>query len=244
LVQKAHRESKKGSKPILWLDRTSAFGLSFPQANTFPVGQIVKLHYNYVSKLSSTGVSGIFMPERWFRLSNIYDPDTAVGGGQPYYYDTLFGSNGTSAPYAQWRVVRSKVDVQFYNDNTSGASACMAGVTVALNLNTTAGTVAATQLMMQRPNTKIVPCTTVNGPQGTPGFTLWVDHAKMMGVKDMKDADDQIGNYNAGPSGNELDVGLVMFPIDTTSDTTIEIWYRLHITYYVECRSVNTVTES
>jgi len=236
------KKSKK-TKPILWLDRTAALGLSFPQANTFPAGHVTKLHYNVIGDLTSTGVGGTFMPEKFYRLNSIYDPDAAVGGAQPYYYDTLFGSNGTSAPYRQWRILKTKIDLQWYNDNTSSGAAMMVGASIALDLNATAGTVAASQLMMQRPNTRIIPLPVMTGPAGVSGMTIYVDHKQMYGVQDMKDADDQIGNYNSGPSGAELILALLLFPIDTAG-AGAQAWYRLHITYTVECRTLNTVVES
>lgn len=236
-------KKKKASKPILWLDRTAALGLGFPQANTFPAGQVLKLHYNVIGDLTSTGSAGTFMPEKFYRLNSIYDPDASVGGAQPYYYDTLFGSNGTSAPYRQWRVIKTKVDLQWYNDNTSSGAAMMVGASVALDLNATAGNVAASQLMMQRPHTRIIPLPVMTGPGGINGMSFYVDHKQLLGVTNMKDADDQIGNYNSGPSGAEIILGLLTFPIDTAGNGA-QVWYRLHITYTVECRTMNTVVES
>lgn len=239
------KKQKKKSVPVLWLDRTSARGLGFPQANTFPAGMVTKLHYNVVSDMTSTGTSGTFMPERFYRLNSLYDPDASLGGAQPYYYDTLFGVNGTSAPYRQWRVLKTRIDVQWYNDNTASGAAMMVGACVALDLNTTAGTVAASQLMMQRPHTRIVPLPVMSSGQGVAGFTFYVDHKQLLGVKDMKDADDQIGYSNNSPVGAEVSLGLFTFPIDTGNvSTAVQVWYRLHITYTVECRMLNTVVES
>jgi len=232
-----------GRVPILWRDRTVAKGLSFPQADTFPSGQVVKLHYNVVGSLTCTGVSGTFLAEVLYRLNSVYDPQHAVGGAQPYYYDALFGGNGGAAPYNKYRVLRSRVDVLFFNDNSATTSNMMVGCSVALNLNATNGTVAASQLMMQRPNTRIVPLPPIVD-QSTPGFTFWVDNKQLLGRKDMKDADDQIANYDANPLGDEPRLGLFCFPIDTASVATVEIWYRLHITYYVECMGLNTSSES
>lgn len=230
--------------PVLFYDRTVARGLSFPQAETFPAGQIVKLHYNHVNSLTSTGVSGTFMPEYVYRLNSAYDPNLTGTGGQPYFFDTLFGANGTSAPYRQYRVLSTKIDIQWYNDNTSSGAAMMVGASVGLELYTTAGTVAASQLMMQRPNTRIVPGPVMSNGQGVTGMTIYVSHKKLLGVKDMKDADDQIADYNSSPAGASPLLGLFVFPIDTGSALTVEVWYRVHITYTVECRTLNTVTES
>lgn len=240
------RSARKGKKrvPVLFVMQTIALGFQFPQADTFAVPFFTKLHYNVVADLNATGTAGTFMPEVQYRLNNIYDPVVAVGGGQPYYYDTLFGSNGTSAPYRNWRVIKTRVDILWYNDNTSASASMMCGATVGLDLNATAQTVAASQLAMQRPNTRIIPVMPNASSGAVAGMTIYVDHKQLLGVTNMKDADDQIGYYNAGQSGQEVTLQLFTFPIDTASTSTIQMWYRLHITYTVECRTLNTVTES
>lgn len=235
---------KKTRVAVLFRDRTVALGLGFGQADTFPQTQVVKLHYNYLLDMTMTGVSGSFVAQYAFRLNNIYDTVSAAGGTQPYYYDTLFGANGTAAPYRQWRVLKSKVDLQFLQDNSSATAAVMGGCSVGLDLQAIAGTTGGAQLAMQRPNTRIVPLSPLSSPSANNGMTVWVDHAKMLGVKDIKDADDQVGTYNSGPAGSEITFNVIAFPVDQTSDTSIQIWYRIHITYYVECRTLNTVTES
>jgi len=240
----ARRQGKK-RVAVLFVDRTTAKGLGWPQANTFPVPYFTELHYNLVLSQDVNPNGGVFLDEDLFRLNSPYDPVVAVGGAQPYYYDTLFGANGTSAPYGEYRVLRSRVDIQFYNDNTSGGAAMMVGCYVGTDLATTATTAAGSQLLMQRANGRVVPCAPLSGGQATPGFTIYVDHAKMLGVKDMKDADDQIGAWNGNPPGTPVHLSVFSFPIDTGSTSTgIQIFYRLHITYYVECREQNTVSES
>lgn len=241
---RSSRRYAKKRMAILWLDRTVSKGLSFPQADTFPPTQMLKFHYNVVSSMTSTGSGGVFVVENFFRLNDIYDPVVAVGGAQPYYYDTVFGDNGTSAPYRNWRVIRSRVDIQFFNDNSSASASLFAGVQVGLDLSAVSGTTGGAQQLMERPNARVIPVGPQVGGTATSGFTLWVDHKKLLGVKDMKDADDQIGAWNAGPTGPDVTLGLFQFPVDTGSVTTIELWYRLHITYYVECRTLNTVTDS
>jgi len=242
------RSARRGQKKrvaVLWFDRTVAKGLSWPQANTFPVPYYTELHYNLVLSMDVNPNAGVFLDEDLFRLNSPYDPVVAVGGAQPYYYDTLFGANGTSAPYGEYRVLRTRVDIQFYNDNTSGAASMMVGCYVGTDLSTTATTAAGAQLLMQRPNGRTVPCPPLSQSGATPGFTMFVDHKQLLGVKDMKDADDQIGPWNGNPPGTPVHLSVFCFPIDYSSTSTgIQIFYRLHITYYVECREQNTVSES
>lgn len=241
---RSSRGKSKGRVPILWLDRTVSFGLGIGQADTFPTPNVVKLHYNRLHNLQSTGTAGTFMPEELYRLNNIYDTVFSVGGTQPYYYDTLFGGNGAGAPYREWRVLRTKVEIQFFNDNSTSTTACFVGCGVGLDLSTTAQNVAASQLLMQRPNTRVVPCTANGNDQSCPAMTFWVDHKQLLGVKDMKDADNQVGTYNSGPNGNSINLLVFQFPVETSSTVTYDIWYRLHITFYVEARCLNTVDES
>lgn len=242
--RKTLKQMRKMRPAILWYNRTMGKGLGFPQATTFPAVYYTTLHYNKVGSLVSTGSAANFVASYFFRLNNVYDPDQTGTGGQPYYYDTLFGGNGAAAPYREWRVIRTRVDVEFYNDNTSGAAATMCGMTCDTNVSSVAATVAGSQLLMQRPNTRIIPVAPLSSGTATSGFTTYVDHKKLLGVKDMKDADDQIGTYNTSPTGAVINAVLWQFPIDTASVTQIEVWYRIHITYTVECRGLNTVDES
>lgn len=44
-----------------------------------------------------------------FRANDLYDPDAAIGGNQPRYFDTLCGGDGTSAPYKKFIVTGCKI---------------------------------------------------------------------------------------------------------------------------------------
>jgi len=68
----------------------------------FPSRQFVKLVYqDYLTGTSSGGtfVSGTY------GLNSLYDPDSAIGGHQPYYFDQL------STIYARYRVLKCKIDI-------------------------------------------------------------------------------------------------------------------------------------
>lgn len=93
--------------------------LSLSPLLPFPPVKYVKFRYSTLVQLSP--VSGAIAVHS-FTLNGLYDPDYTGTGGQPRYFDTLVGSNGTSAPYKKYQVVSATVSSTFVNGNGSGAS--------------------------------------------------------------------------------------------------------------------------
>ena len=48
-----------------------------------------------------------------YSINSLYDPNVTGTGNQPRFFDTLCGSNGGAAPYQQYRVYASKIEVTF-----------------------------------------------------------------------------------------------------------------------------------
>lgn len=56
------------------------------------------------------------------RGNSPYDPDYAVGGNQPRWYDTFLGAQNTDAPYGKYICYGSKIIMTVYQDPTLGGS--------------------------------------------------------------------------------------------------------------------------
>ena len=48
-----------------------------------------------------------------YSINSLYDPNVTGTGNQPRFFDTICGANNTSAPYQQYRVYASKIEVTF-----------------------------------------------------------------------------------------------------------------------------------
>jgi len=215
-----------------------AFGAG--QARTFPARLVTKLVYNEMAYLTFDSST---MAQPLYRLNAPYDIVVAIGGNQPYYYDTLCGPNGTLAPYYRYRVLYSTVYVEFMNVS-NGSTGLYVGAGVALALNTVGNDAAGQQLLMQRPGFRFAPLGSSQGSNNQRGWKIFVSHKDLLGVKDMKDADDQCADYNGLPTGKEVNLMLVASCIDWTDATSRQVYYRLRIEQTVEFMDLNTVDES
>lgn len=215
-----------------------AFGAS--QARTFPARMVTKLVYNEMSYLTFDN-STIAQPV--YRLNSCYDIVTAIGGNQPYYYDTLVGANGTGAPYSRYRVLYSNIYIEFMNISNAGTGLYV-GAGVGLNENGVSSTAAGQQLLMQRPGYRFAPLGVSTGSNNQRGWKIFVSHKDMLGVKDMKDAEDQAADYNSNPAGQEVNLMLTASVIDWADSTSRQVYYRLRVEQTVELMGLNVVEES
>lgn len=236
-----YQKSKRGymAEGLKWMAVPSyAFGPS--QSRTFPSKLVTKLVYNESSYMTFDN-STIAQPV--YRLNSAYDIVAAVGGSQPYYFDTLCGANGTNAPYARYRVLYSTVTVEFIN--ISNASTGMnVGVGFGLNTNGVNSDAAGLQLLQQRPGYRHAPIGPSSGGTNKQSWRVFVSHRDLLGVKDMKDAADQVGDYNGNPPGAEVNLMLVAAPLDWSDSTSRQVYYRLRVEQTIEFLDLNVVQES
>lgn len=54
---------------------------------------------------------GNLIPNKYYNMNGLYDPDPALGGGQPYWFDQL------SAVYSRYSVIGAKITVDFTHSN-------------------------------------------------------------------------------------------------------------------------------
>lgn len=208
------------------------------QARTFPARMVTTLCYN---KNTTMDYKSIVMTQTFYNLN---DPNDVNGGGeQPFYYDTLCGSNGTSAPYSRYRVLYSKFTVEF-NNAAQDTNPPICGVVVGLGLDSVPETAAGLELLMQRQGAKFVPLGCKSGSNAQRAIRGFVSHKDMLGVKDMKDAADQAAAYNGDPTGPAINLMVVAAPTDFSDATTRTVFVRIRIEMTVEFMDVNTVAQS
>lgn len=88
-----------------------------------------QFRYAWNSQISSTVQSLAAVPSS-YRLNSMYDPDAAVGGGQPLFFDQLM------ALYRQYRVVTCYATVRFTNPTTTDLVCGVRVSSPGLSLNT------------------------------------------------------------------------------------------------------------
>ncbi len=173
------------------------------------------------------------------RLTSLYDPNFTGAGTQPKYFDTLCGASGSTAPYGQYRVLKSYYRVQFMNGSSTSTTGFYGFVQPFIqNPVSSAATIAYT---LDSANLAYV----IGGPSGNQssnqGISGVVDIAKFVGVKDIKDDEDLLAAYNANPALNVfLRVG-----VRAQDDTTV-FTLRVLVTlcYDVEFLSLNDAGNS
>jgi len=76
----------------------------------FPDSMVTRFKFSDTIGLSSA--SGV-ISNYTYRLNSIYDPDLVAVGHQPMWYDQFLGASAASAPYKNYRVLSSKMNVTF-----------------------------------------------------------------------------------------------------------------------------------
>lgn len=177
----------------------------------------------------------------FYSLNDLHDVDGS--GAQPYYFDTLCSANGGSGVYSSFRVLWSKVCVEF-NNITEDANPPTVGLVVGVGLDSVSSSGSGLELLMQRPGSKFAPLNVRTGSNNQRAIKAFVSHRDLLGVKDMKDADDQVGKYNTAPSGSSVECMVAVSPTDFSDSTSRFCRYRLRIEYQVEFFDLNTVSQS
>jgi len=208
--------------------------------NPFRTGQIWKLTYSQQNDLTANGTQ-TYPLYNIIRANSPYDPDQTGTGNQPRYYDTLFGADNSSAPYRQYRVVRAVAKVSFM----SNASTVSAIGDIAVQAQVVGGQV----LTSARELSEAANCKhnlIGSGYSSAAIKTITYDlnsksMSRLLGIKDIKDDEDLVANYNANPASG---INFIAYwqPIQSSSVSTITM--RWTITYYVEAMTLNDVADS
>lgn len=172
-----------------------------------------------------------------FRANSVYDPEVAVGGGQPRYFPTICGANDTAAIYQNYRVHGSSISLELWARSTTVTSA-NALVSI-IPRRTTVSSPDDINEMKTRP---------LSRTRGLTGFYAnspkKLKHSikikSLLGHKDLIDVDNSAALYNANPNEEVYwDVSLV----DLEGSASASTWCVATITYYCQFYTLNDVQD-
>jgi hypothetical protein len=186
------------------------------------------------STTESISASGFFKV-RSFRINGPYDPDLTGVGGQPKYYDTLLGADGTKIPYSSYCVLNAKISVRVLALQEDVAS--LAEVVIYAH-DDSRNQITASEVFREMPNAIV---RTVGIPSSTRGlveFAMDVDVASLSGIRDLLDSSDMRSLYSTIPSRRfDWDLAVKMYQ---TSASTVSYSYDVRIDYDMVCLGLNT----
>lgn len=227
---------RKGAK----IHKSSATLISRPGGGSvrqpFPPNLWTTLTYSvqYNALTQTVGGTPIYTT---YRLNSLYDPDTAVGGAQPRYFDTLCGADNTTAPYGNYRVHAAMVKLVCYPSSTSATNSN--GIVALVPRRSNVGAASTYKEIQERPyvKSKWIAAMYVK-PTTLKLFTKMKTH---LGHKDLQDVDDAAAAYNSNPN-EEVYVDVMACAVNNTGLMTIS--YSLQITYFVQFYGLNDVADS
>jgi len=209
-----------------------------------PFGDTLDTKFTYGTKFDLVSSYGS-APYNTFRANGCYDPDFSGGGAatQPRYFDTLCGLDSGSAPYEQYLVKGFSYKITFINANASGNS--IGYVYARIRTGTSDQITSADYTaIMEIPNTEYKLIGTHDSGQGVRELHGGGSIGKLLGIKDIMDAETLKLTYNALPGSDEavwLDIGYM--PLVNT-EVTITMKVVMEITYYVQLSELNLADPS
>lgn len=223
----------------------SARSMYWQITRAFPTNLKIDLRWVQIFSLTTTATIGSgFMALKQFVL-NSCEPDAALAGDNPMYFDTLCGGNGTDAPYEFYRVLKSKCQCEIINDNTNGNTVGLFNVSVGKNLTAVTPDASGSLLCMERPQSVTIPNGSGYSSAALRGVLAYVNHAVALGVKDVKDDDSQDLRYDSVPaSADQVRIQMAWWPADNTSGVAATLWFKICIVQTYEFFKLNTVVEA
>jgi hypothetical protein len=128
-----------------------------------------------------------------YRANSLNDPDLAVGGGRPRYFDTFLGANNTSAPYRRYTVVGCDAFATVSNQSAVHLYA-------ALSMYSNQATAPSTLQEAKERSDTVVRIIPPLGGNSVCKLRMKRSIARILGVKDMLDNPDMKSDFNANPA--------------------------------------------
>lgn len=202
----------------------------------FPPNMFTVISYTETTNLNQTlgGVPAVLQ----YRMNGAYDPQVAVGGKQPRYYDALLGPDGGTAPYRNYRVHASEIKVTVFNSNTAiGSGSTIVAVLPARSIVTNPTTI---DEMAERPYCRQRAIGPV--PSWKPPVIKHYTKSKYhLGVKDLIDVPATAAAYNSVPS-EEIYWNILLCSVDPASTSAIRL--QVSIRYFVQLYTLADVADS
>lgn len=201
----------------------SSLSINRMKDSLFPEGMAVKLHW---AREISFSPSASGSSSNLFKLNSLYDPDITGVGGQPRYFDTLFGAAGGNAPYLDYMVYACKIAAQVRNtDATSHAM---------VSLSAFPEGAAPTDIIkaQERSDTQCLWLSPTTGGNSTGVVSQYVTMSDLFGITDLEDELDLRGAHNADPTKAGYG-SLQVFNPDGAGAITVNA--VVTITFYAKC---------
>lgn len=216
-----------------FVGKTNRYRIVTRSKDPFPDSMFTVLNYNSAKNIAGVGLNGYN-----FVLNGPYDPDAAVGGSQPRYYDTLLGANNTAAPYSNYVVYGAKVIVDFWNNSASVPA--IAGITGFPSDSSAPSD--ATEALERRMETKYVKLSPNTGGTSNARLSRYYSIKHLEGVADVNDNANLSANYNAVPT-RVSQVSMWAEAADNGA-SSCNVISKITVIYYIQLRKKNKVPQS
>jgi len=174
-----------------------------------------------------------------FCANKLYDPNNTGTGHQPRFFDTLCGANNGTAPYYQYRVISSKIEVTVFPTSSNGTNDnAMVSVLPRLPSATAPNSIME---MQERPFSKHAYVNTL-GSYKPIKLHNFVNCVSFAGQKDIEDAENLEGDYAGNGPSTVIYWDISACSVSDAGQTTVTALVK--ITYFVEFFDNNDVANS
>lgn len=196
----------------------------------WPVGppESITCKLPYVMSEPGNAFTGSTGGSTYIRLNSLYDPEYAVGGEQPLYYDQF------TAMYDKYRVLGCKYSITVWNNSDVRTKVCvMPSISAALGFN-------SIEDAMAQPWSKHRHISIQNNANSQSTITGYINIRKVLGKKSLYD-DIDASLYNTDPA---QPVYLYLLAEANDQTTNINLGYTIKCTFYAELYKKKQLNQS
>lgn len=185
------------------------------------------------------------VPANYLMAGNdMYDPDPAIGGHQPKWYDTLLGApdGGSNAPYSRYQVNASKITVTIWQDpKLTGTSGSVDGIATLIPVIGGGSQNLPQNFISMRESQNVRLKYIGNANSSRPLVLKHFAKTKMLWqCKSINDNQDFSGAYNGSPN-NKFTWALQICNVNSGTGTNLfSCWYTIKVKYYAKLWFLNT----
>lgn len=205
----------------------------------FPPILWTTLSYTVTRNYTTSGIAGTIAAPLQIRANSIYDPEVAVGGGQPRYTDSLLGNNGSTAPYRNYRVHASAIRVRAWKGGTTFTDTDLLYVIPGRDHLSNPS---SENEVVERPYAKTRPMNSLysQGPTTLKHFTKIKWH---LGHKDLMDVDGSAAKYDSNPL-EQVYWNIGVADVNQGSASAHSITLQISVIYFVQFYTLVDVADS
>lgn len=229
------RAVKKGSQHLALYSQPGAGGVVQP----FPPNLWTVLTYTVTRQYTTSGIAGAIAAPLQIRANSIYDPEVAVGGGQPRYTDSLLGDNNSTAPYRNYRVHASSIKVTLWKGGTTYTENDLLYI---IPSRATVSNPSTENEVVERPYSKTVPATAMYSgyPRTLKHFTKMKWH---LGHKDLADVDNSSADFGHNPN-EQIYWNIGVCDVSQVAPAAHNVQLQISVRYFVQFYTLSDVADS